>query len=586
MFSRYNRLRLRRVFRRQQQNAESISYQMGQQLEKHVIRRWAKWDQIKRFVGGWMVLCALLAAGVFVQTRDLRQYYVAPKPVSGGTFREGLVGEITNMNPIFATGSADQAAAKLMFSSLFSYDDKNNLVGDLAESWSVSDDGTIYTINLRPGIKWHDGQPLTAHDVVFTYNAIKHPDTRSYLNSGWRSVTIQAKNDQIVAFSLPNRYAPFLNSLAVGGILPKHILEGVDPAQLRGHPFNVRSPVGSGPFAFADITYDNDPGPRLRLQSNSSFYRGKPKLDTFILQTYTERDRLLSDLLDGSISAAAGLQTEDWTKGANSSEVAWHDITLNNIVFVFLKMTDEGPLNDVLVRQALVKASDQSKIIELLESRFSVANSPLLRSQFAYNEKLTQPKVNIAEAATILDEAGWIIGEGGIRHKDGAPLKIELITQNGDDYPAVAGELKRQWLELGIVLDVLVVEPDVIQQNAITAHQYQSLLYGVEIGSDPDVFVYWHTSQTGPSGLNLSEYSSSVVDVALESGRTRSDLQVRKAKYDTFLNEWVKDYPAIALYQPALGYAQRSTVGGLKYSKINTPTDRFYNVEKWHLNIK
>ena len=134
-------------------------------------------------MAGWLVLVALLGTGVFLQGRELGAYYLEEQPAAGGTFREGLVGEITNMNPIFATSSADRAAARLMFNSLLKYDERNNLVGDLATRYEISEDGTIYTVFLRDDVVWHDGEQFDAADVVYTYEAVQHPDTRSFMNS-------------------------------------------------------------------------------------------------------------------------------------------------------------------------------------------------------------------------------------------------------------------------------------------------------------------------------------------------------------------------------------------------------------------
>ncbi len=585
MISRYTRLRVRRSVRRQQRSIESASFEAGQHFDRHVLGRWANLQHVRRFVVGWLVLVSLLATGVYLQARELRVYYQADVPIAGGTFREGIVGEITNMNPIFATSAADRAAAKLMFSTLLEYDSNNNLVSDLAKSWSVSDDGTIYTVILEEDVKWHDGERFDADDVVFTYETIQHPDTRSYLNASWQDITVQAKDDTTVTFSLPNPYTPFPHSLTTGGILPEHILGDLDPAQLRGNSFNVTNPIGTGPFAFEEIATSQNPLSVLRLDSFEEYFRGTPRLDTFIVQAYSEREQMVEAFLDGTLAAAAGLQTSDRGLLLEDNDAVWYDLPLNNAVYAFFK-TSEEILSDAEVRKAITKATDQSQIIELLDSRFAEANGPLLPNHIGYDPELLQAVYDKASAEARLEKAGWIKEDDGIRYKDGEPLAFQMVTQSSDDYAEVAQNLKQQWREVGIDLDVLVVDENAIQQSHIASHNYQSLLIGVTIGNDPDVFVYWHSSQSGVNGFNLSEYENETADTALEAGRTRSDEAIRAAKYKTFLEEWRADAPAIALYQPGYSYVQRNSVSNFDMQRITSPDDRFSDVHLWRVNTR
>lgn len=581
--NRYTKLRWRRKLKRQQKSLEEASVNVGKSFDDLIINRWYNLKEVRRFVLGWLVLIALLIGGVTLQTRDLSAFYLTDTATEGGTYREGMVGQITDVNPIYATSAPDRSAASLIFSTLLKYDEEGQIVGDLAETWKVDKTGLIYTIKLRDNVLWHDGEILTADDVVFTYNLIQHPDTRSFLNESWREIQVQAKDDLTVTFKLPNEFTPFLDSLTVGGILPEHILGDSDPSQVRGLTFNTTEPIGTGPFKYEELRSLDRSTNILRMSANEEYFHGKPQLDAFVIKTFIDRDALLQNFLDGEIAAATDLSTGDREEVFKDADSIWYDMPLNNAVYVFLKTTN--PLmKEKPVRKALVRATDQKEIAKMLESRYSLAKGPLLPTQLGFNADLIQPEFDLPRANEILDKAGWKMGEDGIRTKKGTRLSVDLVTQSSDDYDQVAKKLREQWRKAGINLNVLIVGENEIQQNHISPHNYQALLFGVTLGADPDVFPYWHSSQTKVGGFNLSEYSNTVVDEALESGRTLKDKKLREVKYQSFTTQWLEDAPAIALYQPGFSYVQRTKVDGLNNFRINTPDDRFTNVHKWKIN--
>ncbi len=590
MVSRYTKLRIRRRIRHQKKSIEKAGTQAGEQFEEQVLGRWRNLKNVRRFVGGWLVLVFMLILGVYIQGRELNAYYLTEVSVPGGTYSEGIVGQISNMNPIFATSAADRAASELQFNALFTYNESNRLVGDLATRFNVNDDGTIYTVELREDVTWHDGEPFTADDVVFTYEAIQHPDTRSYLNSAWRDVSVQKIDEHTVTFALPNPFTPFPHSLADGGIIPKHILGDLDPSQLRGHSFNTSQPIGTGPFIYDDLlveTNDVNTNNQLRLSANESYHRGEVNLDRFLLTTYIDREYMVEQFLAGEMASIGGLVTVDHDQLATNLESRWYDLPLNNLVFIFFKTSDDI-LKDSSVRLALSQAIDQIPIHEAIQNRFPLQDSPILSHQLGYNEDIVQVPNSVESANERLEKAGWKYKKGeeddGFRYKGDTKLTVEIITQNSDDFPGVAREIANQWAVVGVDARVTVVNENDIQQNNILPHNYQTLLFGISFGADPDPFVYWHSSQAGVNGFNLSEVESDVIDEALESGRTRADLELRAAKYEAFLSRWRSLAPAYALYRPAYGYVQRKNVTGFVPSELNTPEQRFYDVHNWRVN--
>lgn len=590
MINRYTRLRIRRRFRIQKKSIGKAGEQAGEHFEINVLERWRNLKSVKRFVLGWLILITFLIFGVFLQGRELKSYYLTEVPVAGGTYREGIVGEISNMNPIFATSAADRAASRLQFNTLFTYNEDNLIVGDLAKSFKVNDEGTIYTVALRQDVYWHDGQQFDANDVVFTYEAIQHPDTRSYLNQAWRDVTVQMKDQFTVTFALPNPFTPFPHSLAEGGIVPEHILGDIDPSQLRGHAFNNASPVGTGPFLFDELlveTSDVAAGDQLRLNANLNFYKGTVSLDSFVLTTFLDREIMVDRFLSGELASIGGLTTDDRKLLVEDLDSDWHDLPLNNIVFVFFKTSDDT-LKDKTVRTALSRAINQLPIHDLTENRFPILDGPILPNQLGHDKEITQVTYGPKAARDLLNKAGWKYKPGeqndGYRYKSGKRLVVQMITQNSDDFPAVAREIARQWTAVGVDSEVVAISETDIQQNNISTHNYQTLLFGISLGADPDPFVYWHSSQSGVNGFNLSEIEDDIIDEALEAGRTRDNPALRIEKYRAFLEQWTALAPAYALYRPAYSYVQRKNVAGFTPAEINTPEQRFINVHNWLVN--
>jgi peptide/nickel transport system substrate-binding protein len=197
---------------------------------------------------------------------------------------------------------------------------------------------------------------------------------------------------------------------------------------------------------------------------------------------------------------------------------------------------------------------------------------------------LVQPSFDRTAAATALDKAGWIVGQGGTRAKGNVPLSFTLQAQDTPENRMITAKLQEDWQKLGVKADMQLREGTDLQR-IISEQGYDALLYGISIGADPDVFVYWHSSQKDirSSRLNFSHYGSKVADSALEGGRTRNDPTLRAVKYRPFLQAWQQDTPALGLYQPRYLYATHGTVHGLNPRTINNDTDRYNNVHNWQI---
>lgn len=547
--------------------------------QKYLIRRWGNFKEAGRPALIWLLIVIVGIAGIVWQTNSLSSYYLANIPASGGNYSEGVVGKVENFNPLFVSSEAENTVAELLFSGLLKYDARNNLTGDLASTWSVDQTGTVYTVTLRPEIRWHDGAKITSEDVVFTVATIQQESTRSPLAASWKGVKVEAVDPQTVKFTLPASFPPFPYSLTLR-IIPKHILAEVPPVQLRTTAFNISPSVGSGPFKFLDKR-DIMNRHIVRLQRNSDYFAGKIQPDRFTVYAFETYDEMISAFKEHEISAAGGLRSEDLKTVENEQGVRRVNAPLQHATFAFFKMSNPI-LQDHKVRLALSLATDKKELSQKLDGWFKPLSLPLLPGQLGYSEALDKSIFDPASAAAYLDQAGWVKDADGIRKKEGKPLELNLVASSSDEFPRVAAELQRQWQSLGVIIKTALVKPSDFQQNVIIPHSYDILLYELAIGQDPDVYAYWHSSQAAERGLNLSEYKSTTVDLALESGRSRSDPALRAAKYQSFLTQWAADVPAVALYQPGYGYAYRSSsVNGFVVRTLVDPVGRFYNITDW-----
>ena len=584
MIDRVTKLRWRRRIRSGKNQVEDLGSQAEQGFEEHLIKRMSRLGRVRRFIAIWVALIVLLLGGLFIQIRKLQGYYLTNQPAPGGIYSEGILGSFTNVNPIYAVGSVDSSVSRLVFAGLFTFNDKNQLVGELAKSYTVDARGTTYTVLLKDNLQWQDGRPLTAEDVVFTYTTIQNPDTKSPLASSWQGIKVAAIDKKTVSFTLPSILSAFPYSM-VNGIIPKHVLGKVAPEQMRSVLFNTNSPIGSGPFKWDAIeivgTADEDREQRIALKPNDSYVNGQPKLDSFVIRSFANEIKMRNAFKKGELNGVVGLsKIPDDLLEDNSVRV--YNIPLNSQVLLFLKTTTPV-LSDQKVRQAISYGLNTGAVRLAADVPVLPSDSPLLANQLGYDKTLTQKTGSPEQASKLLDEAGWKLNDKGIRVKDGKELTLAITTQNNQTYESVAKNIKKQMALIGVNVEIVVLKDNELQ-SALAVHDYDSLLYGISLGPDPDVFAYWHSSQAdlrSPSHLNFSEFKSTAADKALEAGRTRSDPATRAIKYRPFLDAWSKEAPAVALYQPRFLYVVREPLANFNPTRMNTGTDRYNEVNQW-----
>jgi peptide/nickel transport system substrate-binding protein len=574
----YLRFRYRRQFRRLRRDARTVRLWLGSYIQRHFVGKWQQARLIRRFLILWLLVLVVAGVGLLQQIDALKRVATTVVGMPGGTYTEAAVGTVQTLNPILPESATAADINRLVFSGLTRYDARRRIVPDLATSWDISPDGRTYTFHLTKGVKWHDGVPFSSADVAFTLTAIQNPDSRSPLASSWQGVTVETKDDSTVTFKLPQPLTSFLDSTTVG-ILPRHLLESTDPSMLREAQFN-QQPIGTGPFKIKTFAPS---AKEVELTANTHFYRhDRPKLDNFTFRFYDTPEAALAAFAQHQVTSPGRILPVKQAEAQRESGLTQFNFPLPEEQTLFFNTTD-AVLSDKSLRLLLSRSLDRAAIVrKAAAGQAAVVDQPLLPGQVGFTAKYAPGTIDHAAARRALDEAGWTQPRSGaIRTKDGKKLQFKLVTLQGGELEAAAKEIKHQWADLGIDVAVTAATQTELQQTYMRPRNFQMLLYGTNLGADPDVYSFWHSSQAKDPGVNLSQYKSDDADKALEAGRIKTDPQVREGKYDAFLKAWNADAPAAVLYQPSYSYGVRDTVGGISGHRLVTPADRYYDVEDW-----
>ena len=569
-------------------NARKAETATIRHAHKFIVKRWQNISDVKYHIAGWLTMIAALVLLIGIQMLWSQQTYTTQAPQEGSTYAEAVIGPAETLNPLFANSSAEVSASKLMFSSLYKFDTSGHMHPDLATGMQKSKDGTSYKVKLRDDAKWQDGKKLTSQDIAFTVGLIEDANTnvRSSLANKWVGVEVETPDEQTVVFNLQSANAAFKQSLNFP-VVPEHILKDVPPYSLRESNFS-KSPIGSGPFKlrlFQTVDADKD-RKIIHLSANDLYYGGEPKLARFQLHVYGKRKDILTALKTNEVNSAADLVSSD-IKHINKSRYRVITKPVNDGVFALFN-TNSETVGDVDIRRALQLSLDMDKVRGSLPEDVQPIDLPFINGQLTGSTPKSQSR-DIKKATNLLNQTGWKLGKDGMRHKKGKPLVINVVSLEGEDYEKPLGELKSQWKKIGVEVREQVIDPDDNSSNFVQTilkpRNYDVLLYKLSIGGDPDVYTYWHSSQASANGHNFSNYSNKLADNDLSSALGNVGSNLRNAKYINFAKQWLKDVPAIGLYQSNMYYVTRPNITNITDSEsIVNPLERYSNILDWTAN--
>ena len=510
-----------------------------------------------------------------------------PLPKQGGEYTEGIDAQPRYINPILSqTSEADADLVELIYSSLFGYDPSGKLIERLAKEYSISEDGKVYTVTLIAGAKWHDGQEVTADDVLFTIKAIQDPAYKSPLRTSFMSVDVAEVDRYTITFTLKKSYFGFLGNLTVG-ILPKHIWENITPENFLLADYNL-SPIGSGPYRFFNSTKDSS-GNMLsyELRANNEYFAGAPYISKINLHFYPDEAALIDAYNRKEVLGINSITPEKLSELVARKSTREYAISIPRIFAVFFNVTKNAALAHDEVRNALALATDRQAIVDtILNGKGQPAYSAFLPFMNGYASDLAQPIFNVEKANAILDENGWKRGADEVRVKENTVLTIELITPDWPELIKTADLLKEQWGKVGARVAVSVLGAADLQQNVIRPREYQALLFGEAAMVNSDPYSFWHSSQKHDPGLNLALFDNKAADDSLLSLREEMNSEKLLADYRVLQEILLKENPAVFLYSPNYLYIVNSTVKGIDIKNVDTPAGRFSNVKDWYIDTQ
>lgn len=510
-------------------------------------------------------------------------------PQSGGTYTEASFGQPRYLNPILAQASdLDVDITRLVYSPLFSLDSSLQLQNELADHFEVSDDGKEYTIHLRSGVTWHDGQPFTADDVVFTIRSIQTPDYGSPLLTAFQGIDISRVDDLTVLFKLKQPYAPFLSSLTVG-IVPQHVWESIPPKNA-ALAEQMLKPVGTGPYRFSEITTRRKTGEiiSLHLTRHQAFYGQQPYLDDIVFTFYPTHEETFQALTSGRADGLGFLPLPLLDQAKQRRALITKRLFLPQYFALFFNQEKQPLLKNAAVRSALAAALDREHIVhEALHIEGQALSVPLLPHPPITPDELPLSPPDPAAARTLLEEAGWKdVDNDGVREKNDQRLHLTITTTDWPEYVKTAELVQQQWRAVGVETDVKAVGAGTVQQSIVRPRDYDVLLFGEILSALPDPYPFWHSSQAKSPGLNLSLLQDKDIDRLLEEARQSSDPEQQKQRYTEFVQRFNELKPALVLYQPYYLFASRRHVHSDEATQATLPSDRFNNIENWYVKTR
>ena len=586
-------------------------------------------DQKEKLLAGGLAILILISLIFLGATFYLRNFL--PTPKIGGDYTGGLIGAPQYINPLLAqTNDVDSDLTRLIFSGLLKFDADLQPVLDLAEKLDIAEDQKTYTLTLKNDVKWHDGEPLTIDDVIFTFQSIKDPDFKSPLLISFRGVEVQKMDEQTVKFILPQAYPAFKEVLTVG-ILPEHLWGEIRAINANLTEYNLK-PVGSGPWEFKTLAKDRLGNIKsYTLAPNPDYYGAKPFIQKLIFKFYPDFETAVAALKNHSVEGISFLPKELKSQLASQKNLNFYSFNLPQYTAIFFNQKQNEILKEKNIRTALAKAIDKNQILkEALQLEGAIIDGPILPVTLDA-ENQSKVNFNAEEASKLLDEAGWqkisaddygqflkeqkekqatstvslenqnqstatpqIEGEDEeaktsqeiFRKKSDKILEITLTTVNQPEYTKAAELIKKFWEDIGLKVNLQIVEGGKIKREIIKPRNYQALLFGINVGSDSDPYPFWHSSQADDPGLNLAQLANREADKLMEEAKKTDDEQKKIEFYQNFYNLLSTELPAIFLYNPTYTYVADKKIKGITADRIVTPADRFNSLSDWYIKTK
>ncbi|MDD5166237.1 MAG: peptide-binding protein [Candidatus Omnitrophica bacterium] len=492
----------------------------------------------------------------------------------GDAIVAGSIADARTLIPILASDSASSEVSSMVFNGLVKYDKDINLIGDLAESWEIKNDGLVIVFHLRKNILWHDGQPFTAGDVEFTYKKLIDPNTKTPYSGDFERVkSFEVLDDYTVKVTYKEPFAPGLSSWGMP-VIPKHLLKTED---LNVTKFS-RRPIGTGPYKFKSWKAQD----KIELESNRNYFEKRPYIDRYIYRVIPDESTIFLELQTQGLDSV-GLTPLQYTRQTDNPffKKYYRKFRIPSFSYVYLGYNLNNPkFSDLRVRQALNYAVDKAEIIKIvLLGLGEVATGPFIPQGWAYDKNVLPAPFDPQKAVKLLNEAGWVDSNGdGWLDKNGEPFEFTIITNQGNEERIkVAQIIQRRLKDIGIRVKIKIIEWSVFLTEFIEKKKFEAVLLGWSLSRDPDNYDIWHSSKTKEGEFNFIGYKNEEVDRLLVEARRTFDQEKRKAYYQAIQRILYTEQPYMFLYVPDSLFILHSRFQGVKPAPIGIG----YNFIDW-----
>ena len=516
-----------------------------------------------------IIVIALIVIAVVLWGQQAEPVLVeAPEPTGGGIYTEGIVGSLLRLNPLLADfNPPDQDPVSLLFSGLIQFDSTGLPQPDLSNYWAISRNGEVYNFSLRADAFWHDGEPITSEDVVFTVNLLKNPDfpVQEDLAAFWNEIEVEALDDQTLQFRLPEAFSPFLDYLDFG-ILPAHLLNDLSAQEIVDAPFNLQ-PVGSGPFQFDHLIISENQISGVALQKSTNYYGDQVFFDQALFLYFPDSQAAWEAYSAGEIQGIGEVTPEILGNALQEPNINLYTSRLPRMTLVLLNLENpEVPFfKEVEMRRALLHGINRQYLVDHInQGQAIIADGPIFPKTWAYYEGLSRYEYDPEEAIDKIRDLGYTFpAEGGTTrtNEEGDRLELTLIYPDDEKHALIAQSIQENWLTLGINVTLEALTYEELISNRLEDRTYEVALVDLNLTSmpDPDPYPFWHQTQT-TGGQNYSMWNDRQGSEYLEQARIILDTGDRGRLYRNFQVRFFDQLPALPLYYPVYTYGVSSDV--------------------------
>ena len=498
------------------------------------------------------------------------------KPSYGDAIVVSSISDARTLVPILASDSASADICGMLFNGLTKYDKDVHIIGDLAESWEILEDGLVIVFHLRKNVKWHDGVPFTARDVLFTYNKLIDPKVKTPYSGDFERVrSLEIVDDYTLRVLYKEPFAPALSSWGMW-IMPEHILKNED---LNKSTFG-RHPVGTGPYIFKSWKT----GEKIELVSNRDYFEIRPCIDRYIYRIIPDDATIFLELQTQGVDLST-LSPLQYTRQTNNTFFREHYNKFRYPSFGYSYMAynlSDPKFQDAKVRQAMNYAVNKEEMAKTIFFGLAeVTTGPFMKDSWAYNKDVKSAPYDVAKARKLLGEAGWKDTDNdGWLEKNGERFEFTVLVNQGNGERQRSAEMIQKYLkDVGIRMKIRIVEWNTMINEFIDKRRFEAVIMGWFLSRDPDNYDIWHSSKTREGEFNFVGYKNEEVDRLLTFGRCTFDETKRAAIYHRVHELIYADQPYMFLYSSDILPIVNSRFRNVEASPIGIG----YNFIKWYV---